>query len=161
MAANALDHSQARPGGPRRYFRDRRPADRQWFVEQFHPLALHLARRYRMHGDREDVEQVASLGLLKAIDRFDPDRGVAFTSFAVPTIVGEVKRYFRDLGWAVRVPRDVQELAARAEKETPRLTAALGRAPRSPKSPRRARRPRSTPMPVARSPGSAESARWT
>jgi len=112
-----------------RYFRDRSPADLEALVEQFHPLALHLARRYRPHSDREDVEQVAALGLLKAIERFDPERGVAFTSFAVPTIMGEIKRYFRDLGWTVRVPRDLQELAARSEKESARLTAELGRAP--------------------------------
>ncbi len=112
-----------------RYHQDRTPADKEWLVENFLPLAYHLARRYRPHGDREDVEQVAALGLLKALERFDPDRGVAFTSFAVPTIMGEIKRYFRDLGWAVRVPRDLQELSARAEKETTRLTGELGRAP--------------------------------
>src|ERR1700754_3956698 len=77
-----------------RYHRDRSPADKEWLVENFMPLALHLPHPYRPHGDQDDVEQVAALGLLKAIERFDPDRGVAFTSFAVPTIVGEVKRYF-------------------------------------------------------------------
>ncbi len=93
------------------------------------PLARHLARHYQGGGEREDLEQVAALGLVKAIDRFDPARGVAFTSYAVPTIVGEIKRYFRDLGWSVRVPRELQELAARAERETDRMTSRLGRVP--------------------------------
>jgi len=73
--------------------------------------------------------QVAYLGLLKAIDRYDPERGIAFSSFAVPTILGEIKRYFRDHGWTVRAPRDVQELAARAGRITDALTAELGRVP--------------------------------
>ena len=72
---------------------------------------------------------MASLGLLKAIDRFDPSRGIAFTSFAVPTIVGELKRYFRDLGWSVRVPRSLKELAARVTSATDGLTRELGRPP--------------------------------
>src|SRR5690348_6116008 len=80
-----------------RYRRERSPADKEWLVQHHMALALHLARKYRPHGDQDDVEQVAALGLLKAIERFDPDRGVAFTSFAVPTIMGEIKRYFRDL----------------------------------------------------------------
>ena len=66
------------------------------------PLALHLSRRYATQGDRKDLEQVAAIGLLKAIERFDPSRGRAFSSFAVPTILGELKRHFRDLGWMVR-----------------------------------------------------------
>jgi RNA polymerase sigma-B factor len=73
--------------------------------------------------------QVASLGLLKAIDRFDPDRPTAFSSFAVPTILGELKRHFRDRGWAVRVPRDLQEMAVRLERVTDDLVHSLGRAP--------------------------------
>ena len=72
---------------------------------------------------------MASLALLKAIDRFDPDRGLAFSSFAVPTILGELKRYFRDKGWMVRVPRDVQELNLRLNKITESLTSELGRSP--------------------------------
>ena len=132
MAPNCIA-APVRPRSPHevleRYRRERSPADKEWLVERFLPLALHLARRYRPHGDREDVEQVATLGLLKAIERFDPDRGVAFTSFAVPTIGGEVKRYFRDLGWLVRVPRELQELAARADAATVALTGRLRRAP--------------------------------
>ncbi len=79
-------------------------------MQRFLPLARHLARRYRGGGDHlEDLMQVASIGLLNAIDRYDPDRGIAFSSFAVPTILGEIKRYFRDKGWTVRVPRELQE----------------------------------------------------
>jgi len=77
----------------RRYVRDRAPEDRETLVLRHLPLARHLARRYPAAVEREDVEQVASLGLLKAIERFDPDRGIAFTTFAVPTILGEIKRY--------------------------------------------------------------------
>ena len=87
------------------------------------------ARRYFSADERDDLEQVASLGLLKAIDRFDPARGIAFTSFAVPTIVGELKRYFRDLGWSVRVPRSLKELAARVNSVVRHLTRELGRPP--------------------------------
>jgi len=113
-----------------RYHRDRDPADREALVVRFLPLALHLARRYRGGIEREDLEQVASLGLIKALDRFDPTRGIAFTSFAVPTILGELKRHFRDLGWSVRVPRELQELALRVDSVSDQLTAELGRAPR-------------------------------
>ena len=112
----------------RRYRRDRDPADRDALVERYTPLARQLARRYRA-GDAEDVMQVAYIGLLKSIERFDPDRGLAFSSLAVPTILGEVKRYFRDLGWTVRVPRDIQELALRVEKVADALTGELGRIP--------------------------------
>ena len=77
------------------------------------PLARSLARRYAGKGEPlEDLEQVASLGLLKAIDRFDVSRDVSFATFAVPTIAGELKRHFRDRGWMLRVPREVQELSA-------------------------------------------------
>jgi RNA polymerase sigma-B factor len=112
----------------RRYRRDRDPADRDALVQRYTPLARQLARRYRA-SDSEDVMQVAYIGLLKAIERFDPDRGLAFSSLAVPTILGEIKRYFRDLGWTVRVPRDIQELALRMEKVADALTGELGRLP--------------------------------
>ncbi|MBE2315657.1 SigB/SigF/SigG family RNA polymerase sigma factor [Solirubrobacter sp. CPCC 204708] len=112
-----------------RYRAEGDPYAQEQLVERFLPLARHLARKYISGNEREDVEQVAALGLLKAIDRFDPGRGLAFTSFAVPTILGEVKRYFRDLGWTVRVPRSVQELVPRVEKGTEELTAKLGRTP--------------------------------
>jgi RNA polymerase sigma-B factor len=103
---------------------------REELVERFLPLARKLARRYS--GAREpfdDLMQVASLGLVKAIDRFDPSRGTAFSSFAVPTILGELKRYFRDLGWAVHVPRGAQEQALRVEEAQQQLTAKTGRPP--------------------------------
>ena len=94
------------------------------------PLARKLARRYTgAHEPFEDLLQVASYGLLKALDRFDVDRGAAFSSFAVPTIVGELKRYFRDLGWAAHVPRGAQELALKAQRAQDKLTTKTGRSP--------------------------------
>ena len=113
-----------------RYQRTGDPAARAELTERFLPLARSLARRYERGGESlDDLTQVASLGLLKAIDRFDPQREVAFSSFAVPTIVGELKRYFRDYGWSVRVPRGLQELALRAQRESERFAAEHGHAP--------------------------------
>src|SRR5436309_11270415 len=103
---------------------------REELVDRFLPLARNLARRYA--GAREpfdDLLQVASLGLVKAIDRFDVDRGAAFSSFAVPTILGELKRYFRDLGWSVHVPRGAQEQALKVQEAQERLTSRSGRPP--------------------------------
>jgi RNA polymerase sigma-B factor len=94
------------------------------------PLARSLARRYAGKGEPlDDLEQVASLGLLKAIDRFDVSREVRFATFAVPTIAGELKRHFRDRGWMLRVPRDIQELSARVVRSREILTRELGRSP--------------------------------
>jgi RNA polymerase sigma-B factor len=105
-------------------------AARSALVDRFLPLARQLARRYQRGGEQlDDLNQVASLGLLKAIDRFDPSRQTAFSSFAVPTILGELKRHFRDRGWSVRVPRDLQELAVKLEPTTEALLRELGRAP--------------------------------
>jgi RNA polymerase sigma-B factor len=105
-------------------------AARAALVERFLPLARQLARRYQRGGELlDDLNQVASLGLLKAIDRFDPERQTAFSSFAVPTILGELKRHFRDKGWSVRVPRDLQELAVKLEPASEALLRELGRAP--------------------------------
>ena len=113
-----------------RYHRAGDPADRALLVERFLPLARQLARRYG-RGDEpmDDLVQVASLGLLKAIDRFDPARETAFSSFAVPTILGELKRHFRDKGWCVRVPRDLQELAIKVDRVTEEMSRTLGRVP--------------------------------
>jgi RNA polymerase sigma-B factor len=105
-----------------RWQRDRDPAAREQLVARYLPLAYSLARRYG--GNREsmdDLNQVASLGLLGAIDRFQPDKGVAFSSFAVPTVLGELKRYFRDYGWSVHVPRGAQERALAVEKAQQRI----------------------------------------
>jgi RNA polymerase sigma-B factor len=103
---------------------------REELVSRYLPLARSLARRYS--GAREPLEdllQVASLGLLKAIDRFDASRGLRFSSFAVPTILGELKRYFRDTGWAVHVPRSAQENALELQQVQERLTTRTGRPP--------------------------------
>jgi RNA polymerase sigma-B factor len=112
-----------------RYARERRPQDRETLVLRFLPLARHLARRYATQNEREDLEQVACEALLKALDRFDPSRGRAFTSFAVPTILGELKRYFRDRGWTVRVPRSLQELSARVATAADEISFEIGRSP--------------------------------
>ena len=109
--------------------RDGDESARDALVERYLPLARKLARGYRGRDDADDLEQVAAIGLLKAIDRFDPNRGLAFATFAFPTILGELKRHFRDRGWLVRVPRSVQELVVRIERVTTELSAGLGRAP--------------------------------
>jgi RNA polymerase sigma-B factor len=106
---------------------------REQLVERFLPLARKLARRYSgAHEPFDDLLQVASLGLVKAIDRFDMDRGTAFSSFAVPTILGELKRYFRDLGWSVHVPRGAQEMALKVEEGRQQLMTKTGRPPSVP-----------------------------
>jgi RNA polymerase sigma-B factor len=103
---------------------------RERLAERYLPLARQLARRYqRSEEPLEDLVQVASLGLLKAIDRFDTDRDVAFSSFAVPTILGELKRHFRDRTWSVRVPRDLQELVLRVDRVAADLSLTKRRAP--------------------------------
>jgi RNA polymerase sigma-B factor len=105
-------------------------AARDELVRRFMPLAAQLARRYA--GSREpldDLLQVASLGLIKAVDRYELGRGTAFSSFAVPTILGELKRHFRDVGWAVHVPRALQELTLRVRSEVDELSRTLGRSP--------------------------------
>jgi RNA polymerase sigma-B factor len=113
-----------------RYLDRRDPYDRELLVERFLPLARQLARRYeRPEEPFDDLFQVACLGLVKAIDRFDLSRDVAFSSYAVPTILGEIKRYFRDRTWAVRVPRDLQELALRVDRKVTELSTDWHRAP--------------------------------
>ena len=113
-----------------RYRRTGDLAARDALVARFLPLAKHLARRYgRDSYHADDLFQVASLGLLKAIDRFDADRGIAFSSFATPTIVGELKRYFRDKSWTVRVPRDLQDRTLNVQRAADELEGELGRVP--------------------------------
>src|SRR4051812_39807661 len=105
-------------------------SDREETVVRHLPLARKLARRYARSDDMlEELEQVAALGLVKAVDRFDPSRGTAFTSFAVPTILGELKRHFRDTRWALHVPRELQERSQRVARAVDRLTTEAGRSP--------------------------------
>src|SRR3954471_17168692 len=113
-----------------RYHRHGDLAAREELVLRFLPLARQLAARYRGSGEaHDDLVQVACLGLLKAVDRFEPDRGHAFTKYAVPTMLGELKRHFRDKGWAVHVPRATQELALKVSESLGTLPSKLGRAP--------------------------------
>jgi len=103
---------------------------RDELISRFLPLARKLARRYAQSSEPyEDLVQVASLGLVKAVERFDPSRGFAFSSFAVPTIVGELKRYFRDTSWAVHVDRGAQERARRITDAQQTLSGRSGRIP--------------------------------
>jgi RNA polymerase sigma-B factor len=107
---------------------DRRARDE--LATRFLPLARSLALRYQRSGEPfDDLMQVASLGLIKAIDRFDPAREIAFSSYAVPTILGEIKRYFRDRTWSVRVPRGLQELSMRVDRAVSELSEDLHRSP--------------------------------
>jgi RNA polymerase sigma-B factor len=129
----AADEEERRRDGERmlaRYAVSRDPQLRDALVERYMPLARRLALRYRNTSEPlDDLMQVAAMGLIKAIDRFEPGRGTAFSSFAVPTILGELRRHLRDHSWTVRVPRDTQELSQRLDKASDRLAADLGRAP--------------------------------
>ena len=127
-----------RPGGGTRedrrllirYHEEGDASAREELVERFLPLARQLARRYqRQNEPLDDLMQVASMGLVKAIDRFDPSRGTAFSTYAVPTILGELKRYFRDSGWAVHVPRGMQERVMKLDQASQELHRKLGRSP--------------------------------
>lgn len=117
----------------RRYAESRDPQLRATLVQRFMPMARHLALRVA-HGPEplDDLVQVASIGLIKAIDRYDPARGASFASFAVPTIHGELQRWFRDRTWAVRPPRDLQELVLAVDRVSADLTAQLDRSPTVP-----------------------------
>ncbi|MHB1165403.1 MAG: RNA polymerase sigma factor SigF [Candidatus Nanopelagicales bacterium] len=108
----------------------RRAPVRDELVTMHLPLVRHLAGRYRDRGEPwEDLVQVGTVGLIKAVDRFDVDRGVEFSTFATPTILGEIKRNFRDRSWALKVPRRLQDLQAQVTSRAEELTASLGRAP--------------------------------
>src|SRR5437588_6485052 len=112
------------------YAESRDPGLRDQLVTAHLGLAEYLARRFANRGEPlDDLIQVASVGLLKAVDRFGPDRGLECSTYATPTIVGELKRHFRDKGWAVRVPRRVQELHLRLGKVVSSLSQDIGRSP--------------------------------
>ncbi|WP_323792580.1 RNA polymerase sigma factor SigF [Nocardioides sp.] len=103
---------------------------RDSLVQLHLPLVEHCARRFRNRGEPyEDLVQVGTIGLIKSVDRFDTDRGVEFSTYATPTIIGEIKRYFRDKGWAIRVPRRLQELRMQIGAATAELSQSLGRSP--------------------------------
>lgn len=103
---------------------------RDELVEMHLPLVQHIAKRYAERGEPiEDITQAGTIGLLNAIDRFDPSQGVAFSSYAVPTIVGAIRRHFRDTTWSVKVPRRVQELRGRIDQAHDGLAQELGRSP--------------------------------
>jgi RNA polymerase sigma-B factor len=113
-----------------RYQREGDPNARRELIERYLPLARSLARRYERRGEPfEDLVQVASLGLVKAIDRFEPERGLSFSSYAVPTVLGELRRYFRDSGWALHVPREMQERVLKVNAAVERLSRQFGRSP--------------------------------
>jgi RNA polymerase sigma-B factor len=106
---------------------------REQLIEQYMSLVRSLARRYSYRGEQlEDLVQIGAIGLIKAIDRFDIERGVELTTYATPNIIGEIKRHFRDKGWAVRVPRGLQELNVQLSRIVEQLTVQLGRSPTIP-----------------------------
>jgi RNA polymerase sigma-B factor len=117
----------------RRYHEEGDLAAREALIEQYMALVRSLARRYANRGEPfDDLVQIGAIGLIKAIDRFDLERGVELTTYATPNIIGEIKRHFRDRGWAVRVPRGLQELNMRISRLVEQLTAQLGRPPTIP-----------------------------
>jgi RNA polymerase sigma-B factor len=114
----------------RRYHRLREPAVREELVRRYLPFARSMALRYRGGSEpTEDLIQVASLGLVNAIDRFDPERGIPFVAFAAPTVLGELRRHFRDRVWNLRLPRGLQERVTKVEEAIAKLTGRLERAP--------------------------------
>ncbi len=114
----------------RRYHEGGDASAREMLVQRHLPLVRSLARRYAGRGESlEDIEQVGAIGLIKAIDRYELEREVALTTYATPNVVGEIKRHFRDKGWAIRVPRALQELNGKMGPTIERLTARLGRSP--------------------------------
>ena len=134
--ASSRGSSGATPGSAElfaRWWHNHDRGARDELIERFLPLARKLARRYAQSTEPyEDLVQVASLGLVKAVERFDPERGFAFSSFAVPTIVGELKRYFRDSAWALHVDRSAKERARKIIDAQQTLSATTGRAPTIP-----------------------------
>jgi len=117
----------------RRYHEDGDLAAREELIERYMSLVRSLARRYAYRGEQlDDLVQIGAIGLIKAIDRFDVERGVELTTYATPNIIGEIKRHFRDKGWSVRVPRGLQELNVQVSKLIEQLTVQLGRSPTIP-----------------------------
>ncbi len=117
----------------RRYHEDGDLAAREVLIERYMSLVRSLARRYAYRGEQlDDLVQIGAIGLIKAIDRFDVERGVELTTYATPNIIGEIKRHFRDKGWSVRVPRGLQELNVQVTKLIEQLTVQLGRSPTIP-----------------------------
>jgi RNA polymerase sigma-B factor len=112
-----------------RYHRHGDVHARDEIIRRMIPLARRLAHRYRAGASIDDMTQVAAVGLVKAVDRFDPDRGVPFVSYAIPKIIGELKRHVRDHAWAVHVPRPLKDRAVSVERATRSLAAGLGRSP--------------------------------
>src|SRR3954462_5951399 len=114
----------------RRYHQDGDLQAREELIEQYMSLVRSLARRYSYRGEQlEDLVQIGAIGLIKAIDRFDIDRGVELTTYATPNIIGEIKRHFRDRGWSVRVPRGLQELNIQLSRLLEEVTVQLSRSP--------------------------------
>ena len=133
---SALEQVRARSGTLFSVLRDPtsspagRAEARDELVNLHLPLVEHCARRFRNRGEPfEDLVQVGTIGLIKAVDRFETDRGVEFSTYATPTVIGEIKRHFRDKGWAIRVPRRLQELRMQIGAATAELTQRLGRSP--------------------------------
>jgi RNA polymerase sigma-B factor len=117
----------------RRYHENGDLQARERLIEQYMSLVRSLARRYSYRGEQlEDLVQIGAIGLIKAIDRFDLERGVELTTYATPNIIGEIKRHFRDKGWSVRVPRGLQELNVQLSRLVEQLTVQLGRSPTIP-----------------------------
>src|SRR5947207_4955079 len=117
----------------RRYHEQGDLQAREQLIEQYMSLVRSLARRYSYRGEQlDDLVQIGAIGLIKAIDRFDLDRGVELTTYATPNIIGEIKRHFRDKGWSVRVPRGLQELNVKLSRLVEELTVQLGRSPTIP-----------------------------
>src|SRR6188508_3102478 len=117
----------------RRYHEEGDLQAREQLIERYMSLVRSLARRYSYRGEQlDDLVQIGAIGLIKAIDRFDVDRGVELTTYATPNIIGEIKRHFRDKGWSVRVPRSLQELNVQLSKLIEELTVELGRSPTIP-----------------------------
>jgi RNA polymerase sigma-B factor len=117
----------------RRYHENGDLQAREQLIEQYMSLVRSLARRYSYRGEQlEDLVQIGAIGLIKAIDRFDLERGVELTTYATPNIIGEIKRHFRDKGWSVRVPRGLQELNVQLSRLVEQLTVQLSRSPTIP-----------------------------